>query len=71
MDLTEHRVGGQELTGGSVDLSDAIPFEIGAELPVDVLVQGRFLTLIVESSGAAAPWRMGSIDVEYRELGGW
>lgn len=70
-DVLSFRVGGQELTGGSVDLSDAIPFEIGAELPVDVLVQGRFLTVIVESSGAAAPWRMGSIDVEFRELGGW
>jgi len=67
-DVLELRIGGQETTGGPIALSKVLPFTIGQGVPLDVFVQGRFLSLEVVSNGGA-PWRMGSIDLEYRPLG--
>jgi len=67
-DVLELRIGGQETTGGPIALSRVLPFTIGQGVPLDVFVQGRFLSLEVVSNGGA-PWRMGSIDVEFRPVG--
>ncbi len=50
--------------------SPPVTVEIGAAEPVDTFASGRFLALEISSLGGA-PWRLGSIDVEYRELGQW
>lgn len=65
------RVGGQEISGGSVSLSPPAIYEIGRDQAVDVFATGRFLTLIVEADDQVAPWRVGSVDVEIRGAGKW
>lgn len=70
-DVVKIRLGGQDVTGGPTDLSPPVDFVIGSDQPVDAFVSGRFITLIVESDDTVAPWRMGTVDVEYREVGGW
>lgn len=69
-DLVRIRVGGQDVTGGSTDWADPVQFEIGADQAVDTFIQGRFLALEV-SSDDGAPWRLGTVDVEFREVGQW
>lgn len=69
-DVIIFRVSGQEITGGPVNLGPELPFVIGQDYPIHCMVQGRFLGLEVRSTGGGA-WRLGSIDVEYREVGGW
>ena len=44
---------------------------IGSGDPVDVFCQGRFLSLVIEADENNAPWRLGSIDIEYRMVGQW
>jgi hypothetical protein len=62
------RVGGQDVTGGPVSLGPPVTFTIGQDTSVDTFVQGRFLSMEIVSEGGA-PWRIGTIDVEYREVG--
>lgn len=69
-DTLSIRLGGQEITGGPISLSSPVTFTIGQDQSVDTFVQGRFLSIEITSTGGA-PWRMGSIDIEYREVGGW
>ena len=69
-DTIEFRVGGQENTGGPISLGPSVQYTIGQDGPIDTMVQGRFLSLNVSSNGGSL-WRLGSIDVEYRVVGGW
>ena len=67
-DVLTFRLGGQETAVGPVTLGPRVTYTIGQETPVDTFVQGRFLSVNVESLGGAA-WRMGSFDLEFREAG--
>ena len=69
-DLVYFRVGGQEVSQGPTTLSDPIAFTIGGNAPLDTFITGRFLTILAQSSGTA-PWRLGSFDVEFKEVGQW
>lgn len=69
-DTLTFRVGGQEITGGPVNLGPPVTFTIGQSDSIDTMVQGRFLSMEITSDGGA-PWRMGSIDIEFRGVGGW
>lgn len=69
-DTLQFRVGGQEITGGPITLSPPVTFTIGQDESIDTFVQGRFMSIEVTSSGGGV-WRMGSLDIEYRGLGGW
>lgn len=70
-DVIRFRIGGQETANGTTALGPVMEYEIGAEQALHCLVQGRFLTLLVDSDDTAEPWRLGTIDVEYREVGKW
>ncbi len=70
-DVVNFRIGGQETAGGPVSLGPTMAHTIGSGVPLDCLVQGRFMTLLVDSAATNEAWRLGSIDVEYREVGGW
>ncbi len=69
-DQLEIRLGGQEITGGPVALQPPVMFTIGQDYPIDTFVQGRFLSMEITSQGGA-PWRMGTMDLEFKEVGGW
>ncbi|QDY70133.1 hypothetical protein [Qingshengfaniella alkalisoli] len=69
-DIVTFRVGGQERSGGAMRWADPVAFAIGSDDPVEVFVQGRYMVLEVTSDGGE-PWRMGTIDVEYRGAGTW
>jgi hypothetical protein len=70
-DVVTFRLGGQSVAGGPVSLADPVDFVIGSGQPIDAFQQGRFLTLIAESTPAVQPWSLASIDIEFRELGKW
>lgn len=70
-DTITFRVGGQDTVGGPVTLGPSLTFTIGSEDPIDCFAQGRFITLLVDSKNTIEPWRIGTIDVEYRENGKW
>lgn len=67
-DVVQFRLGGQEISGGPVRLANVLNFTIGQEEPLSVFVQGRFLSMEIESVTAAA-WRLGSVDVEVKGVG--
>ena len=67
-DTLSFRFGGQEVTGGPVQLSDPQTFVIGQDTHLDVFASGRFLSMEVTSTGGNI-WRMGSFDFEYRPQG--
>ncbi|MCP4823970.1 MAG: hypothetical protein GY892_07605 [Shimia sp.] len=69
-DLVYFRVGGQEVAQGPTTLSPPIAFTIGGNAPLDTFVTGRFMTVLVESENTSL-WRLGSFDVEFKEVGGW
>lgn len=69
-DVLRFRVGGQEVTGGPVSWAPEVAFTLGAPGPLDCFVEGRYLSLQVASSGGS-PWRLGSLDVEFRGVGKW
>ena len=69
-DVVTFRIGAQEQQGAPVRLSPPVDYVIGDPRPLDVFAAGRFLSFHVLSSDTSV-WRLGSIDVEYRELGGW
>lgn len=69
-DVINIRVGGQETAGGAIEWSDPLDFVIGQGLPIDVLVEGRFMALQLTAQGGA-PWRLGTIDVEFKGAGLW
>jgi hypothetical protein len=69
-DILTFRVSGQDVTGGPVTLGPPVTFTIGQDVSIDTFLQARFLGLEVRSSGGN-PWRLGTVDIEFRELGGW
>jgi hypothetical protein len=69
-DVVTFRLGGQEITGGPIALAPPVDFVIGQTTSLDTFVQGRFLSIQISSTGGS-PYRMGSIDVEFRGLGLW
>ena len=69
-DTLTFRVGGQEESNSPVAWGPPVEFVIGESNQIDCMVQGRFMALEVQSVGGAA-WRMGTVDVEYREVGKW
>jgi hypothetical protein len=69
-DVVTFRVGGQEKSGGPVTWAGPVDYAIGQESPVECFVQGRFMAIEVSSQGGD-PWRLGTLDVEYRGVGGW
>lgn len=69
-DTVTFRVGGQETAQGATQWADPVDIAIGAVVPVECFVQGRYISLEVTSQGGD-PWRMGSIDIEFRGEGQW
>lgn len=69
-DVLKVRLGGQDITGGPVSLNQPVDFTIGQTTSIDAFIQGRYLSIDISSEGGA-PWRMGSLDVEFREVGGF
>ena len=69
-DVLNIRVGAQEITGGTTAWSDPYPYKIGEDDRLDVFLSGRFMAFEIASE-AAQSWTLGTVDVEYRELGQW
>lgn len=69
-DTLTFRVTAQEHATGPVTLSEPLTYTIGQSDPLDVFLTGRYFGMEVTSLGGA-PWRMGTIDVEYRGVGRW
>jgi len=69
-DVLTFRVGGQEEANGDVFWGPPVNLTIGGSNQIDCIVQGRFMALEVSSKGGG-PWRLGTIDVEYRGVGKW
>lgn len=72
-DVIQFRLGSQETSGGPVSLGPTLDYEIGSGLSIDTFWQGRFLSIYVESGSATdvSSWRLGSFDLEFREVGRW
>ena len=69
-DVVTFRFGGQETADGPTTLGPAVDYVIGSGIPIDTFIQGRYLTMLIDSFPTSR-WRLGSIDIESRELGGW
>lgn len=69
-DIVQIRIGSQDVTGGPVSLGPVVDYTIGVTTSVDTFTEGRFLSIEISSNGGS-PWRLGSIDIEYREVGRW
>lgn len=69
-DVLQIRAGGQEETEAPVTWAPAQAFVVGSGQSIDVFQQGRYLALEISATGGHG-WRLGSVDVEYREVGGW
>jgi len=67
-DVVTVRLGGQEITGGAIQLAPPVDFVIGSNQHVDAFISGRYMSIEISSFGGS-PWRLGSFDVEYREVG--
>ena len=67
-EAVQFRLGGQEVSGGPTTTLATIDFQIGQNAPIDCFIQGRFLYMEISSSGGSG-WRLGSIDVEFRDVG--
>lgn len=67
-DVVRFRIGGQDTTHGSTAWASPVDYVIGSEQAVDTFVQGRYMAIEV-SSTIGEPWRLGSIDVEFRPVG--
>ena len=64
------RISAQETTEGPTTFGPVMTYTIGQDSSLDTFVSGRFLGITVESNGGT-PWQVGSIDMEYREVGGF
>ena len=58
----------QETADGPVVRSATQTYYIGQNRHIDVMLAGRFLGIEVKSVGGS-PWRMGTVDIEYRPIG--
>lgn len=69
-DTVTIRIGGQEHTGGPVAWSPTVDYMIGTTEHIDAFAQGRFMALEI-SAQAGKPWKLGTVDVEFRGAGRW
>lgn len=64
------RVGGKDAEDGATEWAGAQEFTIGAGQSVDAFIEGRYLSIEVASIDAGE-WVFGSVDIEFRHVGGW
>jgi len=62
--------GGQESDNAAIELTPLLPYTIGVDDRIDFFLDGRLLSIKVQSDGGA-PWRYAGIYPEVRKSGRW
>jgi len=62
--------GGQESDNAAIELTPLLPYTIGVDDRIDFFLDGRLLSIKVQSDGGA-PWRYAGIYPEIRKSGRW